>query len=461
MAVALACPLCRGPLLNDGAGERCPCCGDYPRVGGVAVLVPEPLAALSRVRDEVFQGWLRLDAYRRSAALLTEQDRDATERILGALDVNQALFERVVAPALEERRGKGLSSATLPERDFRSGWSFEDLLSYFHEDWSKTRAPVRDRIVTEALLHAPRRGAALVLGCGASGLVHDLGASFGQSFGVDVSLPSLLLARRMLDGESTRCHIGKADWRGVELKGEASSGTAELVAADAAALPFWDGSFDVVITQYLLDIVPDPEALAREVNRVLTAGGIWQNDGLPFRLRGQLAVLGPVTGEGFSSFAERNGFHTTSIERRSHLFLDVQEHDPWSIRTVHEVVHAICAKTSAVPISAEQRALAAYFAGDPAALFALTPMLDAECELTVTRRVGSDGRESGATIRVGARKFRTSDEARSLVFLRSLRAASTVEQVVRALCPLPGDPGEREVILAIDALRRDGLLRLY
>lgn len=43
--------------------------------------------------------------------------------------------------------------------------------------------------------------------------------------------------------------------------------------ADAAALPFGDGSFDVVLAQQVLQFVPDPSAATREIARVLAPGG--------------------------------------------------------------------------------------------------------------------------------------------------------------------------------------------
>jgi phosphatidylethanolamine/phosphatidyl-N-methylethanolamine N-methyltransferase len=46
-----------------------------------------------------------------------------------------------------------------------------------------------------------------------------------------------------------------------------------LVAMDAAALRFADGTFDIVYAPYLISVVPDPVAVAREMNRVCRPGG--------------------------------------------------------------------------------------------------------------------------------------------------------------------------------------------
>jgi ubiquinone/menaquinone biosynthesis C-methylase UbiE len=60
----------------------------------------------------------------------------------------------------------------------------------------------------------------------------------------------------------------------LEVARGAADGTAvEWVAGDAQALPFGDGAFDVVLSQQGLQFVPDPEAAAREMRRVLAPGG--------------------------------------------------------------------------------------------------------------------------------------------------------------------------------------------
>jgi ubiquinone/menaquinone biosynthesis C-methylase UbiE len=47
----------------------------------------------------------------------------------------------------------------------------------------------------------------------------------------------------------------------------------ELVEADAEHLPFPDASFDVVISNGVIDLVPDKEAVFAEIFRVLRPGG--------------------------------------------------------------------------------------------------------------------------------------------------------------------------------------------
>jgi SAM-dependent methyltransferase len=65
-----------------------------------------------------------------------------------------------------------------------------------------------------------------------------------------------------------------------EMLAKARSGAAELglgnvtfVEGEAEALPFADGSFDVVISNGVIDLVPDKDAVFLEIHRVLAPGG--------------------------------------------------------------------------------------------------------------------------------------------------------------------------------------------
>jgi phosphatidylethanolamine/phosphatidyl-N-methylethanolamine N-methyltransferase len=72
--------------------------------------------------------------------------------------------------------------------------------------------------------------------------------------GLDISLPMLLKAQDKID-EQKLSHVDG------------------LAVMDAARLGFRDASFDVVVGQYLITAVPDPEATLDEFVRVLKPGG--------------------------------------------------------------------------------------------------------------------------------------------------------------------------------------------
>jgi len=65
-----------------------------------------------------------------------------------------------------------------------------------------------------------------------------------------------------------------------EMLDKARAGAAELglenvvfVDGEAERLPFADASFDVVISNGVIDLVPDKDAVFREIHRVLVSGG--------------------------------------------------------------------------------------------------------------------------------------------------------------------------------------------
>jgi SAM-dependent methyltransferase len=57
---------------------------------------------------------------------------------------------------------------------------------------------------------------------------------------------------------------------------ELGTGNVEFVEAEAEQLPFPDGSFDVVISNGVIDLIPDKDAVFSELFRVLVPGGRMQ-----------------------------------------------------------------------------------------------------------------------------------------------------------------------------------------
>jgi SAM-dependent methyltransferase len=130
-----------------------------------------------------------------------------------------------------------------------------------NEDWERearnwiawARAPGHDAYWAHsgppffALLPVPGR-ATLEVGCGEGRVARDLAARGHTITGVDAS-PTLLDAARSADAEGT------------------------YVLADAAELPFPDGSFDLVVAFNSLMDVQDMPGAVREAARVLEPGG--------------------------------------------------------------------------------------------------------------------------------------------------------------------------------------------
>lgn len=91
--------------------------------------------------------------------------------------------------------------------------------------------------------------------------------------------------------------------------------------ADATALPYEDGSFDVVIIANALHVMPEPEKALKEINRVLTDKGILiapnfihKGQGLKSRLWSKMLTLAGIkfkhqwTKEAYENFLSDNGW---------------------------------------------------------------------------------------------------------------------------------------------------------
>jgi len=113
------CPLCHALLVAVQEGLRCDRCGVYPRVRGVAVLVPQPAPLLRHAWDGVVHAGARLALRRRAAERarsLSREDRAAAARALAAMTTNQALLEDVVPSGLASaRRPRGFAELSPSE----------------------------------------------------------------------------------------------------------------------------------------------------------------------------------------------------------------------------------------------------------------------------------------------------------------------------------------------------------
>ena len=126
--------------------------------------------------------------------------------------------------------------------------------------------------VVFAGLDLPAAGRLLELGCGVGAELDLLSARWpGLALtGIDLS-PSHLRA--------ARGHLGDR---------------ATLVRGNAGCLPFAAGTFDVVLTIWMLEHVPDPRAILREALRVLKASGrliCTEVDNATFRFQPELAAI--------------------------------------------------------------------------------------------------------------------------------------------------------------------------
>ena len=88
--------------------------------------------------------------------------------------------------------------------------------------------------------------------------------------GTGISLPDYARATRVFGVDISEPMLRKARERVAELELDNVEGLAVM---DAADLSFPEASFDVIVAQYVITTVPDPEAALDEFARVLKPGG--------------------------------------------------------------------------------------------------------------------------------------------------------------------------------------------
>lgn len=130
------------------------------------------------------------------------------------------------------------------------------------EDTYRKWAPVYDKVFG-AVFDVARRtavgeaartgGRVLEVGVG-TGLSLPLYPASCRIVGIDISEPMLAVARR-------------------RVKDESLANVESLLVMDAQHLDFPDAAFDVIMAQYVVNTVPDPEAVLDELLRVLRPGG--------------------------------------------------------------------------------------------------------------------------------------------------------------------------------------------
>lgn len=321
----LQCPACRrAPLVAAGEGYACRACRrDYPRVGGVPWLFPDPAAALAEWRNRIalYLAEFAQEAQRARADLAAPDVRPAgrarIEHLARAFDEQRALVASLLEPV------GAAAGSLLHATELAVGTSLpasQDLHSYYsnlHRDWAwgGVENEAAARLVGDAL-GGPRERV-LVLGAGAGRLAYDLheGVTHAGTVALDLSPLLLLAAARLAAGGrvelyefpiAPRSAADVAVRRTLAAPRPARPGL-EFVLADAWHAPFAPQTFDAVVTPWLVDIVElDFDGVAAHVNRLLKPGGRWVNFGsLAFAWRRPAArwcadeVVAAVTEAGF------------------------------------------------------------------------------------------------------------------------------------------------------------------
>lgn len=299
----LACPRCdKTPLAPEGETWRCDGCRTgFPSIDGIPWLFAEPDASLGEWRNRLHFELQRLSHEIRSceAALRTKDPaplaRRRLERQAAATDAHRKALQALLAPldvqAQEATRETHLALRTRLPLD-------QALDTYYpnvHRDWAwgdeENRAALAQvRRALEATGGVDDTGTTLVLGSGASRLAYDLHMEFSaaNTIALDFNPLLLLIAKKVTSGEKLELHefpvapVSLDDFavrRTLAAPGAAREGFHYLL-ADVLRPPFKAGTFDLVVTPWLIDIVTeDLGVFAARINRLLKRGGRWVNFG--------------------------------------------------------------------------------------------------------------------------------------------------------------------------------------
>ncbi|MGB7737858.1 MAG: methyltransferase domain-containing protein [Steroidobacteraceae bacterium] len=296
----LRCPRCAGVLEGDST-LSCSACGvRYPLVDGMPWLLPAPDLALAewRGRLHAMTTHLKRQAAQYRAALRPDVTRPTTRSRLKLLAMacsdHARRLQALLAPleAEAEPAAAATYAALAPVVAAAQG-----LASYYpnvHRDW------VWGAEENQAALAAVRRALGsvrperlLVLGSGAGRLSYDLHAILRPAATIAVDINPLLMAvaRRMYAAErvdlyefpvAPRDLASHALLRALTAPARAEPGL-HLVFGDVKQPPFAPGSFDAVVTPWLVDVVDtELESLAATVNSLLAPGGRWVCTGTLF-----------------------------------------------------------------------------------------------------------------------------------------------------------------------------------
>lgn len=366
------CIACQGELVDKSLSLRiCSDCGNsYPVINGVSVfLLPDTLSALHGFIMEMedikssfaeinnsLEDFERCDA---GAGMLVNRIGMTKEGMAG----NIRVLEKSCQPITDFLQDWPCQNNALAWSTVKSGFTSHSMLPYFYQDWSGTSdfAEVRNLFSKTLAEYCKDRASIAVLGAGACGLLYSFANDFQISYGLDLSLPTLLTAKDFIEGEPLTFHLQKADWHKVELiPPEPIANDIRYVVSNVMNMPFKHASVSVVVTQYMLDIVSNQKRLAEEIYRVLKPDGLWINFSIPFRLPGDPVELYRRKLNELPVFFNEMGFDVVSLANERFTLLNLEKVCAETGNN-QQLVHFFTLRKSARNLSGKNKSVQRFF----------------------------------------------------------------------------------------------------
>ncbi len=266
---------------------------EFPSLDGVPFLFADPGVTLDEWVGR-FHALIRRLEHEIGAANTALEDKDlseSTRRRIGTIGAAKlsylAELESILQPLdMAEVSANHETYLALRVR-LPSDQGLTTYYANLHRDWcwGDRENDESLRLVLEGMGdHTPEN--ILVLGAGGARLAYDLHRTWPSALTVAADFNPLLMlaAARITRGETVKLHefpIAPRHLNDVavarELKAPGPAGEQfHLVLADALRAPFRAGTFDTLITPWLVDILPESlEKQARRWNQLLEKGGRW------------------------------------------------------------------------------------------------------------------------------------------------------------------------------------------
>ena len=323
----LACPRCDKLLTPVEDNFRCKACDvDFRSLNGIPFLFSDPEFALGEWRSRLNMALTQQgNEISRIEEELKDKDlrlltRRRLERYKKALDYHRRALMKLLKPVDVQATSANHETYLALRTRLPIDQGLNTYYANIHRDWAwgdeENQAAMNQvRAVTQQNADL---GNTLVLGAGAARLAYDIHMQLAgaTTTALDFNPLLLLAAQEVVSGGRLSLHEFPIAPRSADdeailrtlIAPEPVREGFELVLADALRPPFAPGSFDTVITPWLIDVIDEElPVLAARINALLKDNGRWVNFGsLAYATPGRAGRLSPdeareIVGEsGFS-----------------------------------------------------------------------------------------------------------------------------------------------------------------
>jgi len=300
LAALTACPRCdKSPLSQQEDGYRCSACKiDFPLMDGIPWLFAEPEASLGEWRNRLHYSLQQLanDSQRIKASIdaghLSELTHRRLEQQMKATDEHRNRLRKILAPIDIQSSQASYESYLALRTRLPLDQGIASYYANIHRDWAwgddENEASVEQiRAITDG---GNSLGKTLVLGAGACRLAYDIHMQLDTDLciAMDFNPLLLLIAQSVMRGDQPEFYEFPIAPKTIDdfavLRTLSAPETVRdgfhLVLGDAFRSPFGAGSFDTVVTPWIIDIInEDLRVQAARVNQLLSDGGRWINFG--------------------------------------------------------------------------------------------------------------------------------------------------------------------------------------